>query len=203
MKPSVAKLGRMTGHAPLTPRPRRRPIAAAGFRAHVRLSDGQRLTLRPVRASDKLLLVDLMGRLSEGSRFRRFLTAKSRLTEEELTYLTDVDGVNHVALLALDDDGVVLGVGRIVQDPAVAGTAEAALVIDDAVQGRGLGTQLMATLIAAARERDIDRLHIETHVDNTPMRRLAERHRAIVINMSQGVAHFVIDLGAELRASHH
>jgi hypothetical protein len=42
------------------------------------------------------------GRLGAESRRRRFLTGKTRLSERELTYFTDIDHVHHEAVTAID-----------------------------------------------------------------------------------------------------
>ncbi|MCA9621388.1 MAG: GNAT family N-acetyltransferase [Myxococcales bacterium] len=168
-----------------------------GWEAVVRLDDGTRLTFRPIEPSDKARLADLMERLSEDSRLRRFLTMKRSLSREELAYLTEVDGIHHLALLALDEADAVAGVGRLVRDPNRLDAAEAAIVVADALQGRGLGTRLLRLLLTAARERTVRWVHLEMHVDNVAMRRLAERYDATVVQASQGVAHFTIDLAPE------
>src|SRR5437868_323474 len=121
------------------------------------LSDGTRIELRQIRADDKAGLTAAYGRLSECSRLRRFLGPKPRLTASDLRYLTEVDGVNHYAVVALRGPDIV-GVARwvrLVDDPE---EAEVAVVVGDALQGKGLGKILARNLADAARARGIRRI---------------------------------------------
>ena len=67
----------------------------------VHLKDGTRVVLRPIRASDSQLLLEGFERLSPQSRYTRFLAPKKKLTDKELRYRTEVDGIDHFALVAL------------------------------------------------------------------------------------------------------
>ena len=51
---------------------------------------------------DKQALARGFERLSSESRYRRFLSAKKSLTADELRFFTELDGVNHAAVAALD-----------------------------------------------------------------------------------------------------
>jgi hypothetical protein len=60
-------------------------------RRTITLRDGVRVTLRGIAPSDKSLLAASFERLSPESRYRRFFTAKTRLSAAELDYLVDID----------------------------------------------------------------------------------------------------------------
>jgi RimJ/RimL family protein N-acetyltransferase len=117
------------------------------------------LLLRRITAADKDALVAGLGRLSERSVYQRFLAPKPRLTTPELRYLTEVDFVDHYALVAVlaRSPSVVVGVGRWVRSEASPGDAEIAIVVADDLQGRGVGTLLGRALAGAARARGIER----------------------------------------------
>jgi RimJ/RimL family protein N-acetyltransferase len=117
------------------------------------------LRLRRIRPEDKDALVAGLGRLSERSVYQRFLSPKPRLSSSELAYLTEVDFVDHYALVAVlaQSPDVVVGVGRWVRSGEVPTDAEIAIVIADDLQGRGVGTELGRALADAARERGIER----------------------------------------------
>jgi GNAT superfamily N-acetyltransferase len=84
--------------------------------------------------------------LSPESAYGRFLTGKSSLTSAELRYLTEVDGVDHIALVVLDADDDCIAVGRIVRDQRRPDTAELAVVVCDTWQRRGIGRTLTREL---------------------------------------------------------
>jgi len=132
------------------------------------------VVLRTVRADDKERLLDGFHRLSPESRYLRFHGVKTDLTDAELRYLTEVDGVRHVAIGALrGDEGV--GIARLIQLDGEAGVAEAAVTVLDEMQGKGLGTLLLQRLIAAADERGIARVRCLVLGSNQAMQDLLTR----------------------------
>ncbi len=122
----------------------------------VALRDGSRVEIRALNAADKAGLASAFGRLSEQSRYRRFLSPIPELTPRQLAYFTEVDHHDHEALLAVDPatrDG--LGVARYVRSRDDPDQAEFAIAVADDWQGRGLGTALLRQLAARAREEGI------------------------------------------------
>ena len=145
----------------------------ADYLEHARLRDGTEVVLRLLRAEDRELLRSGFARLSSESRYRRFFAVKHELTDHELRYLTDVDQRDHVAIGATSADGSLgLGVARCIrldEDPAL---AEAAIAVADEISGRGLGSLLFQRLVAAARERGIERFRCEMLGSNQGMAEL-------------------------------
>lgn len=148
------------------------------YRETVTLTDGRKVRLRPIRAADKELVEEGFEAMSEEARYARFMTHKTSLTERELRYLTEVDGVNHFALIALHarvvsrDRGI--GTARFVRlsdDPTV---AEPALTIIDDFHGQGLGGFMLGRMLEAAWERDIRRFRFELLAGNVAMKKLVE-----------------------------
>jgi RimJ/RimL family protein N-acetyltransferase len=142
----------------------------------VRLEDGTEVLLRLVGPEDKALLVDGFARLSPQARYRRFFSTKQHLTAGELRYFTEFDGLNHLALgaIRLRTDGSEEGiaVARFVRASDDPRAAEAAVVVVDEFQQRGLGRLLLDRLVAAARERGIDRFRATTLAENPAARAL-------------------------------
>lgn len=142
----------------------------------VHLRDGTKVTLRPIGPSDKQLLLEGFERLSPESRYARFLAPKQKLTDADLRYLTEVDGIDHFAIVALirsrfgKQEGV--GVGRFVRSKDRADTAEPAITVADDQQGKGLGTILLHRLADAAWERGIRQFRCEVLTGNTRLRDL-------------------------------
>ena len=137
------------------------------------LTDGTEVELRTIRPSDRALIQAGWEQLSPASRYRRFLSVKSKLTDQELMYLTSPDGVNHVALgAARSVDGVEegLGVARFVRLPDEPTVAEPAIAVVDPWQRKGLGRLLLLRLVEAAREHGIERFRSDVLASNDAIR---------------------------------
>ena len=111
------------------------------------LPDGRRVEFRPIEPEDKELLVHGFERLSPQSRYRRFFRAIDHLSESQLRYLTEVDGQDHVAWVAVlpDEPVETRGAGvarwiRLKDDPLA---AEGAVTVVDSLHGMGIGTTLL------------------------------------------------------------
>jgi GNAT superfamily N-acetyltransferase len=122
------------------------------------LRDGTPALFRPVTAADKDRIKEGLAMLSPESRYLRFFSPVTRLSEEELRFFTEVDQVNHVAWGAINPDDLDLpglGVGRFVRlkdDPDI---AEAAVTVIDQYQRKGLGTFLVCLLYLLAADLDV------------------------------------------------
>lgn len=166
----------------------------------LRLRNGKRYVIRSIEPGDKGLLAAGFRLLSDESRRRRFLAPKPRLTSGELRYLTEVDGRDHVALVAVEAEhsNHIAGVGRFVRDREQPDIAEFAIVVGDPYQGEGLGRALGAVLVAEARTRGIKRFRALTQDDNEPVQRLIAsigRHLEYVAN-GDGTRELLADLAA-------
>lgn len=169
------------------------------YREKVRLRDGSEVLLRLVLPADKLLLKRGMDRFSPESRYHRFLGTKQELSDDELDYLTELDGVDHFALGALATEGTGetqgVGVARFVRFGDETESAEPTVAVVDAWQGRGLGSVLFSRLMAAARERGIRRFHGRMLAHNKVMRALLHRASPTLHWSSSGyVCEFWLDL---------
>jgi RimJ/RimL family protein N-acetyltransferase len=136
------------------------------------LRDGSRAVIRPIRPEDRDRLQAGLARLSERSRYLRFHAPVRRLSPEQLRYLTEVDGVDHVAWVALDPDDPSepgMGVARYVRLPGEPTVAEAAVTVQDRYQGRGLGTLLLELLSRSAVANGIETLRNYVLAENTAM----------------------------------
>jgi GNAT superfamily N-acetyltransferase len=122
----------------------------------VTLRDGSTVLLREVLPTDRAAIKAGFDALSPESRYRRFFAPMQRLSESDLTYLTEVDHHDHEAVLAFDHDGGPVGVARYVRiDPPE--SAEVAVAVVDDWQGRGAGTALLERLVTRARQNGIER----------------------------------------------
>jgi len=115
------------------------------------------VTVRPIVREDRELEANFVRHLSTGTRYKRFMVTLRELPEAKLTYLTEVDQIDHVALVAVaqrDSGAALLGVARYVVDTTRT-NCEFAIAIDDAWQGSGLAGILMYALIDIARGRGL------------------------------------------------
>lgn len=131
------------------------------YREVVTLSDETEVLLRLVGPGDKARIEDGFRELSPEARYQRFHEPKQALTESELRYLTEMDDATRLAIGALspidEAEGTGIAVARFARVPDDPRTAEAAVVVIDRMQRKGLGRLLLLRLAAAARERGIDR----------------------------------------------
>jgi RimJ/RimL family protein N-acetyltransferase len=159
------------------------------------LRDGTTVMVRPMRPDDGDRLVAFHARLSPDSQRLRFFTAHPRLSSGEVERFTHVDGHERVALVAVDG-GEIVAVARFDRLPHDAG-AEAAFVVRDDHQGRGLGTLMLDRLAACARDEGIARLVAETLPENSRMLRVLRNFTpAATSRMSDGVVHVTVPLDA-------
>jgi GNAT superfamily N-acetyltransferase len=147
------------------------------------LRDGTPVLLRLICPEDKELLRREFERWSDESRYARFHAAKTKLTDDELRYLTEIDQESHFAIGAVGEQGdghgepVGLGIARFIRLPEQLGepiTAEAAISVADVAQGKGLGRLLFLRLVAAAAERGIERFRCDVLGTNTSMASLID-----------------------------
>ncbi|HWM07696.1 MAG TPA: GNAT family N-acetyltransferase [Solirubrobacteraceae bacterium] len=164
------------------------------------LDDGARVVIRPIEPGDKDRLVAGLQQLSEASIRKRFLAAKPRFSRSELRYLTEVDGVNHLALVAVleDDPDQLVAVARCVRLPDRPGTAEMAIVVGDPWQGQGLGRELARRLADTALAVGIRRFAATMLGDNEAARRLMRTfsRRLEEGRVSGGVREVLVELAA-------
>lgn len=143
----------------------------------VRLADGLELAIRPIQPDDKARLAAGHALLSPETQRLRYLMPKPQLSSAELRYLTEVDGDDHVALVAVAaaHPDVTLGVGRFIRDPARPDTAEFAIVVADEWQGVGLGSAIAEALAEDAIARGIRRFSATVLHENLAIQRLLAR----------------------------
>jgi acetyltransferase len=145
----------------------------------VRLPDGARIHLRPIRPEDAVLEQRFVAGLSGETRYYRFFYQLNELTPQMLVRFTQVDYDRELALVALVDDPAApnfrdfAGIARFIR--ALDRTsAEFAIVVGDAWQRRGLGRILMEHLVSAARAQDVHVLEGTVLRENSGMLRFVE-----------------------------
>jgi hypothetical protein len=149
------------------------------YRETVTLADGTTAVIRLLRADDKDLLRRGFEQLSADSRYNRFFVRKTSLLPGELHYLTELDQVDHFALVAVREHSSgseeCLGVARGARLLLEREVYEGAITVVDAVQRRGLGSLFVARLVDATLERGGQILRFCVLPTNGPMHLLLKR----------------------------
>jgi len=154
------------------------PEALRDYTAREQLRDGRALLVRAIRAEDKPALQDGLHRLSDDSAYFRFFQFKHETSPNELVYFTEVDFVEHVALVAIvvEEGPLVVGVGRYILCSEVEPmrAAEISFVGDDAHQGLGIATILLRHLAKIARAAGISEFRASVLSGNHKMLRVLD-----------------------------
>lgn len=134
------------------------------------LRDGRTVHLRPIRPGDMAEMLALWSRLSPETIRMRFFAPRG-MTERQMRYFTDLDYHRRFAFVA-ETGGRIVGVGRFDRLNADPSSAEFALLVEDAEQGRGIGTALLRALIEPAADLGIQRFEGEILGENSRMLRV-------------------------------
>jgi L-amino acid N-acyltransferase YncA len=165
-------------------------MTAEALRAplEVSLSDGRAVTLRPIRPEDAAGLQAFHARLSPHSIYLRWLAAHPVLTDAEAAQLADVDYTTRMAFVATTGEQIV-GVARYgrvsTEHPQ---EVEAAVVVEDAYQGRGLGTALLVRLLEYSLAQGVTTWVAEINAENARMMRFINRAGLPVTRRFEGGA---------------
>jgi GNAT superfamily N-acetyltransferase len=145
-------------------------------RSHtVTLRDGAAMSLRPIAPEDKPLIIDLLERLGEDSRYRRFFTSLRALSPAMLAYFTEVDHTDREAIIAIDPRSrCALGVARYVRLSEDPEAAEVAIAVADGWHRRGVAHALLAQLSSSAQHEGILRFVALVQAKNRDAMELVE-----------------------------
>ncbi|GAB7043124.1 MULTISPECIES: bifunctional acetate--CoA ligase family protein/GNAT family N-acetyltransferase [Catenuloplanes] len=168
------------------------PITARD--ADVLLSDGTTAHLRQIRPADAPAIVAMHSRFSERTRYLRYFSPYPRIPERDLRRFVTVDHHDREALV-LTSGGEIFAVGRYERLGADSPEAEVAFVVEDAHQGRGIGSVLLEHLAAAARQEGITRFVAEVLPANGAMLRVfADAGYSIQRKYEDGVVHLTFPI---------
>jgi succinyl-CoA synthetase alpha subunit/RimJ/RimL family protein N-acetyltransferase len=144
------------------------------YETTVILRDGSTLHLRSIQREDEERLLALFSRLSRHTVYLRFHHVLSQMSKEEVRRFCTVDYNDAFALVATlgeDIEEKIIAVGRYYRLPR-GDTAEIALVVEDAYQGKGIGTHLLEQLAMIAKEKGIRLFEAEVLAENEEMMRV-------------------------------
>jgi acetyl coenzyme A synthetase (ADP forming)-like protein len=142
---------------------------AVAYPAHreatIVLRDGSTLTVRPIRPDDESELSRFFSALSLESRVFRFFAAVAN-ADASVKRMVDVDYRTRYGIVATAGDRIV---GHAMYVAIGTASAELALAVADAYQGRGLGTILLGQLAEAASTSGIQVLEAVVRPENHRM----------------------------------
>ena len=112
-------------------------------------------------------------------RYFHMLNLAQRTSHDRLTRICFIDYSREIALVAERTEpgasgGEIVAVGRLTKIHATR-DAEFAIVVSDAFQGQGLGTQLLGRLLEIARREGVSRVVADMLSENREMQRVCER----------------------------
>jgi acetyltransferase len=146
------------------------------------MGDGTTLNIRPIRPEDEPLMVQFHGFLSEESIYFRYfhlIKLNKRVAHDRLTRLCFIDYDREMALVAEYENPEtetkeIWGVGRLSKLHGV-NEAEFSMMIADAYQCRGIGTELLLRLVKIAKDEQLDRVKADILPENTAMQRVCSK----------------------------
>jgi acyl-CoA synthetase (NDP forming)/GNAT superfamily N-acetyltransferase len=139
-------------------------------------------------------------RFSQRTRYLRYFSPYPRIPPRDLARFVNVDHRDREALV-VSAGGQLLAVGRYERLGAGAEEAEVAFVVEDAQQGRGIGSVLLEHLAAAARDVGITRFVAEVLPENAPMLRVfADAGYQVHRRYADGVVHVTFPIAPTERS---
>ncbi len=144
------------------------------------LRDKTTVTIRPIRADDEPLMVPFHHSLSEESVYRRYfaiMPLNARVAHARLSRICFIDYSREMALVVERSVGAqreILAVGRLTRLHGM-NEAEFAILVRDAWQHHGLGTELLRRLVIIGREEKLDSICADILPDNYAMQAVARK----------------------------
>lgn len=139
------------------------------------LSDGERVTLRPIRPDDEPKLVEFHHNLSDRTvqlRYMHSVSLARRIAHERLRSICFTDYSQDLVFLVLNQSAQVLAVGRLSRMRNENG-AEIGILVRDDQQRKGAGREALRHLLKVAAAEQISFVRAIMLTTNEGMRRLA------------------------------
>ena len=180
----VALDARVILHDPATPEDQLPKLAIRPYPTQYistwKMKDGKKVTIRPIRPEDEPLMVKFHEGLSERSVYLRYfspLKLQQRVAHTRLVRICFNDYDREIALVAELKDASgksqVVGVARLSKLHST-NAGEFAVVVTDAWQRKGLGTELTKCLVQIAKNEKMARLVAYTLRENKDMQHMCK-----------------------------
>ena len=146
-----------------------------------KMKDGKKVTIRPIRPEDEPIIVKFHEGLSERSVYLRYfspLKLQQRVAHTRLVRICFNDYDREIALVAEHKNGdgkaQIIGVARL-SKLHTNNAGEFAVVVTDAWQRKGLGTELTKRLVQIAKNEKMGRLVAYTLRENKDMQAMCKK----------------------------
>ncbi len=158
------------------------------------LKDGSLAIFRPIRADDTGRWLAFVNGLTPHSLYLRFHHARGMMEPEDAVRFCTVDYKNTFAFVAELPRGEtrdIIAIGRYVRLPDER-SAEVAFVVDEAHQGKGIGTRLLEWLIRVARRNGIKVFEADVLAENGAMMKVFSDYGFHVTSVMVGGVYHVV-----------
>lgn len=135
------------------------------------------IQVRPIRKEDAGMFESFFHELSPRSVYLRFFSFLKELPPKMLERFTRIDYDQEIALVALMRDGLLekmVGDARVVKT-AVKDSAEFSILVNDQLQGKGIGACLLNHCFVIARKRCFKHIHGIVLAENRQMLALGRK----------------------------
>ncbi|MDX1520918.1 MAG: bifunctional acetate--CoA ligase family protein/GNAT family N-acetyltransferase [Anaerolineae bacterium] len=147
------------------------------------LKDGRPVTIRPIRAEDEPLMAKFHETLSDESvysRFFRYMPLSRRIAHERLSRICFVDYDVEIALVVeyqnpATGEPELFGVGRLIKLSGTNNEAEFSVMVREDMQGEGLGTKILRSLVQVGRQEKVRRIVGTILPENYGMQHVARK----------------------------
>ena len=140
------------------------------------LKGGATVWIRLARPEDADAVAAMHGRCSAQTRYQRYLAGVSEWRDISLRRLTG--GHRGATLVVMSEEGAIVGLGNVFPAaPDDAHAAEIAVIVEDAYQGRGIGSRLLRHMVELAERIGFQEVVAIVLAENSGMLRLLEATR--------------------------
>jgi acyl-CoA hydrolase len=158
--------------------PVRTPTYPEELERWLELEEDGKVFLRPLKLTDEGMLRELFYKLSPESIHYRFFQMIQSMPHKKLQEFLRIDYEADMALVALtsavEGEAEMLAIAHYLKNPRT-NFAEAAFLVRDDWQGRGIGTALLRALVEAARQQGIAGFLADVLADNEGMLKVFHR----------------------------
>ncbi|MHC4759444.1 MAG: GNAT family N-acetyltransferase, partial [Planctomycetota bacterium] len=135
------------------------------------LRDGTEIFFRPIKPTDEPALAEMLYSLSETSVSKRYMTRTRSFSHKDVQQLTNIDYSNNLAIVGTVP-GVsgeeIVAIAQYFLDQKTE-AAEAAFIVQDEWQKKGMGTFLLDYITKVAIKHGVKRFHATVLPNNKPM----------------------------------